>query len=277
MQVIFLKSGVLSTVHTPTVHYCLNLNQSRFQNYNSSTVCLSPVKARARAVRTYAGVGWKVTDKPTICTADELHYVTVPNSLWRLALWRYTPSPQGPNRNHPLLLLSGVGTNAIGYDLAPESSFARYMCSQGFDTWILEVRGTGLSREEGSSELQQPAITDSVIKLDMNSAPTMEPEARIDSQALSKSDTVITEILPTLQHGALLQTRINSANARQIEDLRQKFSRIIKEAQRTTGLQKMVSSSENPFQEQLAMLMKYDWDFEHYLEEDVPAAVRWNT
>lgn len=26
---------------------------------------------------------------------------------------------QAPPRNHPLLLLSGVGTNAIGYDLAP--------------------------------------------------------------------------------------------------------------------------------------------------------------
>lgn len=25
---------------------------------------------------------------------------------------------------------------------------------------------------------------------------------------------------------------------------------------------------------QLDMLMKYDWDFDHYLEEDVPAAVR---
>lgn len=49
-------------------------------------------------------------------------------------------------RNHPLLLLSGVGTNAIGYDLSPQSSFARHMSGQGFDTWILEVRGAGLSK-----------------------------------------------------------------------------------------------------------------------------------
>jgi len=27
---------------------------------------------------------------------------------------------QAPMRNHPLLLLSGVATNAIGYDLSPE-------------------------------------------------------------------------------------------------------------------------------------------------------------
>ncbi|XVF44221.1 hypothetical protein PTKIN_Ptkin02bG0103300 [Pterospermum kingtungense] len=86
-----------------------------------------------------------VPDKPSICTADELHYVSLPNSDWRLALWRYHPPPQAPPRNHPLLLLSGVGTNAIGYDLSPGSSFARYMSGQGFDTWILEVRGAGLS------------------------------------------------------------------------------------------------------------------------------------
>ncbi|XP_022725643.1 uncharacterized protein LOC111282026 isoform X3 [Durio zibethinus] len=86
-----------------------------------------------------------VPDKPSICTADELHYVSLPNSDWRLALWRYHPPPQAPRRNHPLLLLSGVGTNAIGYDLSPGSSFARYMSGQGFDTWILEVRGAGLS------------------------------------------------------------------------------------------------------------------------------------
>jgi len=30
--------------------------------------------------------------KPEICTADELHYVAVPKSDWRLALWRYPPS-----------------------------------------------------------------------------------------------------------------------------------------------------------------------------------------
>lgn len=99
MKVVFLKSDLLPKIHIPGVHYRLNhhLNKSRFKSYRSPTVCSSPVKPRrARAVRTDAGVGWKVADnnKPTICTADELHYVLVPNSLWRLALWRYTPSPQ---------------------------------------------------------------------------------------------------------------------------------------------------------------------------------------
>lgn len=32
-------------------------------------------------------------DKPEICTADELHYVAVPGTNWRLALWHYRPPP----------------------------------------------------------------------------------------------------------------------------------------------------------------------------------------
>lgn len=35
-----------------------------------------------------------VNNKPPICTADELHYVSVDKSQWRLALWRYKPPPQ---------------------------------------------------------------------------------------------------------------------------------------------------------------------------------------
>ncbi|KAL2934199.1 Triacylglycerol lipase 1 [Bienertia sinuspersici] len=89
-----------------------------------------------------------VQEKPEKCTADELHYVRVPNTDWRLALWRYLPSRHNAmtsRKHHPLLLLTGVGTNAVGYDLSPQASFARYMSSEGFDTWILEVRGAGLS------------------------------------------------------------------------------------------------------------------------------------
>ncbi|KAJ6411370.1 hypothetical protein OIU84_008022 [Salix udensis] len=52
--------------------------------------------------------------KPGICTADELHYVAVSNSEWKLALWRYClPSPK--------------------------SSVARFMSDQGFDAWTLEL------------------------------------------------------------------------------------------------------------------------------------------
>lgn len=38
--------------------------------------------------------------KPAVCTADELHYVAVPGTEWRLALWRYLPSPKVLTRLH---------------------------------------------------------------------------------------------------------------------------------------------------------------------------------
>ncbi|XP_040861917.1 uncharacterized protein [Glycine max] len=121
----------------------------------SSTFCSLP---RATAPFRLRAFSTAVADKPSVCTADELHYVSLSNSDWKLALWRYNPSPLAPPRNHPLLLLSGVGTNAIGYDLSPESSFARYMSSQGFETWILEVRGAGLSVQgSNSKDIEQSA------------------------------------------------------------------------------------------------------------------------
>ncbi|KAA3463709.1 AUX/IAA protein [Gossypium australe] len=81
--------------------------------------CLRPAASLGLLSRPLSTTA-SLPDKPSICTADELHYVSLPNSHWRLALWRYHPPPQATPRNHPLLLLSGVGTNAIGYDLSPE-------------------------------------------------------------------------------------------------------------------------------------------------------------
>lgn len=39
---------------------------------------------------------WEIKDanSQSICTADELHSVSVSNSDWKLALWRYLPSPK---------------------------------------------------------------------------------------------------------------------------------------------------------------------------------------
>lgn len=57
--------------------------------------------------------------KPEMCTADELHYVPVPRTAWRLALWRYLPAKNATKRKHPILMLSGIATNAYCFDLAP--------------------------------------------------------------------------------------------------------------------------------------------------------------
>lgn len=52
--------------------------------------------ARRRVVAAFHGVFLerKNDNHRSVCTADELHYVTVSDSDWKLALWRYLPHPK---------------------------------------------------------------------------------------------------------------------------------------------------------------------------------------
>ncbi|XP_054823884.1 uncharacterized protein LOC129321925 isoform X2 [Prosopis cineraria] len=292
----------------------------------------------------------KLPDKPSICTADELHYVSVSNSDWRLALWRYHPCPAAPPRNHPLLLLSGVGTNAIGYDLCT---------TEGFETWILEVRGAGLSIQGSNSrDIEQRALeksenmetasesaTNAAIPSEqkLNNIPYALPESDISTSERkepencavdgdltglatvwdeSKLVTRLTETFMQLSErvsgflsesqsrvmsaklldqiskllvdspfferfdeirgklSTLLEARQSSGVTSQISDLSEKLVNIIEEGQRSLSprflnLQERFTSTLEDFQKQLDLMVKYDWDFDHYLEEDVPAAMEY--
>ncbi|CAI9262355.1 unnamed protein product [Lactuca saligna] len=110
----FLQSDLRSAIQIAAT-FCY-LNPSRYESPFPRPVS---VRTPPRLRPPHAAAVERISHKPPICTADELHYVSIHNSDWRLALWRYKPPPKAPSRNHPLLLLSGVGTNAIGYDLAP--------------------------------------------------------------------------------------------------------------------------------------------------------------
>lgn len=291
----------------------------------------------------------KAKEKPSICTADELHYVSVPGTGWNLALWRYLPPPTAPTKNHPLLLLSGVGTNAIAYDLAPGSSFARCMSNQGFDTWILEVRGAGLSTREGdfkaierSADIATSELVKSINKsingvisadeTPINAIASPQSETSIEvnkteAEILNDESLLVTKLTETLLRlvervsgflnegqsrimsakfvdeisqlfedaqlserfneirkklSGLLEARQNSAMANQIKDLSQRIVSTIEEGQRSVSpqfvdLRERLSRTIEDFQKQLDLIVMYDWDFDNYLEEDVPAAVRWNT
>ncbi|GKV43288.1 hypothetical protein SLEP1_g50600 [Rubroshorea leprosula] len=209
----------------------------------------------------------KIT-KPSICTADELHYVNVHNSDWRLALWRYLPSPQAPERNHPLLLLSGLGTNAIGFDLSPESSFARFMSAQGYDTWIVELRGAGLSAQ--GVEFGEGAKP-------FNAGLTFKGK-RKKMVFKSKESTLPSKLLEMVTH--LTEEQGSSAPVYQINDFIQKLVSVIEDGQRSfppplSDVQGHLSTTLKDFQEQLDLMLKYNWDFDHYVEEDVPAAMEY--
>ncbi|KAF1882600.1 hypothetical protein Lal_00002780 [Lupinus albus] len=239
-----------------------------------------------------------------ICTADELHRVSVSNSDWKLALWRYLPSPKAPLRNHPLLLLSGVATNAIGYDLSPESSFARYMAAQGFDTWILEVRGAGLSThgdnlEEDEECLKNLSRIDSAVNDGQSSASSgrvwglenfgdsfeSEVPHMIGSEVVTKYEelhirTRLTGIFSRMSDRvASIFGGQNSAIGSQIKDFNHRLQTIFEGQQlfpaQILDLQERFTTTLKRFQKQIEMIVKYDWDFDHYLEEDVPAAVEY--
>ena len=58
-----------------------------------------PLRVSARRTPTPStGVAFDLNKRTdprwSVCTADELHYVSVPDSDWNLAFWRYRPSPQ---------------------------------------------------------------------------------------------------------------------------------------------------------------------------------------
>jgi pimeloyl-ACP methyl ester carboxylesterase len=62
---------------------------------------------------------------------------------WRLALYRYEPR-RGSHRT-PVLLCHGMSSNRWDMDGPGRISLARYLVRQGYDTWVVELRGAGRS------------------------------------------------------------------------------------------------------------------------------------
>lgn len=222
------------------------------------------------------------------------------------------------------------------------------MSSQGFDTWIVEVRGAGLSmRINELKAIDEPftkpimCCTDYVDKINPNDAMLVKerligssgpmPDSEIANVNDKTTDTItwnepklVTELTATFMRlaerfsgylnegqlrdisaklfdqisklledtrlseryneiaeniSALLETRQNSTVAGQIKDLSQRLVNVIEEGQRSVSpqlfdLQERLSATIEDFQKQLDLIITYDWDFDNYLEEDVPAAVR---
>lgn len=73
--------------------------------------------------------------------------LTTPDGA-KLALYRYPAAEPVPGRE-PILLISGFGLNRAALDFDERYSWARRFAAAGFDTWLLEVRGSGQSRRAG--------------------------------------------------------------------------------------------------------------------------------
>src|SRR5262245_43087892 len=75
---------------------------------------------------------------------DEIHYAKTGDG-WQIAVTRYRP--EKPNGREPVLLCHGIGTNRFNLDLTDELSLARALAAAGHDTWLVELRGRGLSTQ----------------------------------------------------------------------------------------------------------------------------------
>jgi pimeloyl-ACP methyl ester carboxylesterase len=75
---------------------------------------------------------------------DEIHYARTTDG-WRIALIRYRA--ERPNAGDPVLVCHGIASNSTGMDLTDEQSLARALAAAGHDTWLLELRGRGLSSQ----------------------------------------------------------------------------------------------------------------------------------
>ncbi|KAM7482970.1 hypothetical protein LguiB_007553 [Lonicera macranthoides] len=276
---VVVQSDLRSVIQiAATVCY---LNPSRFDSRPDRCAFVRTPPARLKQLCVTNAVV-KTVEKPSICTADELHYVSVHNSDWRLALWRYKPPPKS-------FRPSVMNVNRL------QSSFARSMSSQGFDTWILEVRGAGLSAEVRSSEVKQPVkvISGKINSSMMNKETDSSSESEISSakgrtEMVTKSDVQsmknfretfehLSERLSILLNEGLLEATKGSTLTSQFRDLSQRLVNII-DGQRSVSPQfsdllQRFSTTIEDFQKQIDLIVKYNWDFDHYLEEDVPAAM----
>jgi predicted alpha/beta hydrolase len=74
--------------------------------------------------------------------ADELHFARTADG-WRLALHRYVA--RSPESGRPVILCPGYACNRHFIDWDEKYSLARFLARRGFDAWVLELRGRGLS------------------------------------------------------------------------------------------------------------------------------------
>ena len=99
---------------------------------------------------------------------DEMHFVPTQDG-WRIALSRYYPLEF--TKEHPVLLCHGIASSRLIFDAAEECSLARYLSNQGYDVWVLELRGSGHSDRAGWFHKHNYGWTvDDYLQHDVNAA-----------------------------------------------------------------------------------------------------------
>ena len=67
---------------------------------------------------------------------------------WSIAIHHYAPKG-AKKQSTPVLLCHGISSNKYNWDLNDEYSFPSYIAAKGFDTYVVELRGSGQSMQPG--------------------------------------------------------------------------------------------------------------------------------
>jgi pimeloyl-ACP methyl ester carboxylesterase len=99
----------------------------------------------------------------------QIHLVSTQDG-WLTGLFRYPPECK--RHESPVILCHGLGANRCNFDLGREKSLARYLQSEGFDVWVLELRDRGLAARIGkrSDRYRSPYVFDDYVKYDAPAA-----------------------------------------------------------------------------------------------------------
>lgn len=74
-------------------------------------------------------------------------YVVQTADGWKLVLRRYRVAGQLDPAKFPVILCHGFGYNGNFFDLSADVTLARYLANQGFDVWVVDLRGSGQSHK----------------------------------------------------------------------------------------------------------------------------------
>lgn len=66
---------------------------------------------------------------------------------WTLVAQRFPPKTQPRPNTLPVILCHGLSYNSQFWNLEPGVSFAEYLSGRGFDVWVVNLRGSGLSQK----------------------------------------------------------------------------------------------------------------------------------
>lgn len=91
---------------------------------------------------------------------DELHWATTADG-WELPLGRYLPRGERVSRE-PVILCHGMGANRFNLDLNERYSLARFLAQRGFETWVVELRGCGMTRRPATGRQYAHGFDDEV-------------------------------------------------------------------------------------------------------------------